>query len=237
MKPIIYAMIPARMGSQRLKLKNLALLNGKPLIYYAIESAKVSKIFDKIFINSDDNLFSKIAKRYGVRFYKRDKKLGSSSAKSDSVVNDFIKKFPEADIIVWVNSIAPLQTGKEINKIVNFFVKSKRDSLITVENKKTHCNYNNRALNYLKKSKFAKTQDLKSIQIFVYSLMMWKKKVFTKQYKKNKSAILCGKTYFYPIKAPSTVIVKTIDDLKLADFIIKSSAKKFKLKYDKIKKN
>ena len=57
MKPIIYAMIPARMGSQRLKLKNLALLNVKPLIYYAIESAKVSKIFDKIFINSDDNLF------------------------------------------------------------------------------------------------------------------------------------------------------------------------------------
>ena len=58
-----------------------------------------------------------------------------------------------------------------------------------------------------------------------------------KQYKKNKSAILCGKPYFYSVKTPSTIIVKTIDDLKLADFVIKSKSKKFELKYDKIKKN
>ena len=30
MKKKIFAMIPARIGSQRLKLKNLSLLNGKP---------------------------------------------------------------------------------------------------------------------------------------------------------------------------------------------------------------
>ena len=32
-------MIPARKGSQRFKLKNLALLDGKPLIQYTIDSA------------------------------------------------------------------------------------------------------------------------------------------------------------------------------------------------------
>jgi CMP-N-acetylneuraminic acid synthetase len=32
----IVAMVPARMGSERLKMKNLALLNGQPLISYAI---------------------------------------------------------------------------------------------------------------------------------------------------------------------------------------------------------
>ena len=41
----IVAMIPARIGSERLKKKNLALLNKKPLIYYAINAAKKSKIF------------------------------------------------------------------------------------------------------------------------------------------------------------------------------------------------
>ena len=50
MKDKIYAMIPARIGSQRLKFKNLALLNNKPIIYYAINAAKQSKCFDKIFI-------------------------------------------------------------------------------------------------------------------------------------------------------------------------------------------
>ena len=36
----IVALIPARSGSVGLKNKNIKLFNGKPLIYYAIKSAK-----------------------------------------------------------------------------------------------------------------------------------------------------------------------------------------------------
>ena len=90
MKPKIYAMIPARFGSQRLRLKNLALIQGKPLIYYAIQAAKKTNCFDKIIINSDHKIFSHIAKRYKVGFYKRPKQLGSSNTQSDDIVNDFI---------------------------------------------------------------------------------------------------------------------------------------------------
>jgi len=237
MKQKVFAMIPARLGSQRLKLKNLAILNGKPLIYYAVKEAKSSKVFNKIYINSDSKIFEKISKRYGVNFYKRKKFLGGSNIKSDNVVYDFINNFSELDILVWVNSIAPLQTATEIKKIVNFFTKTKYDSLITVENKKTHINFNNKPLNYSKKSKFSKTQDLKPAQLFVYSLMMWKKKAFLKKYKKSKNAILCGKTYFYPVNFPSSIIIKNIKDLALADSIIKSKSKKFNLKYDKITKS
>ena len=50
--PIIYAMIPARFGSTRLKMKNLALIAGKPMISYAITAAKEAGVFNKIFINS-----------------------------------------------------------------------------------------------------------------------------------------------------------------------------------------
>ena len=141
------------------------------MIYYTINAAKKSGCFDKIFINSDHKIFSKISKKYKVNFYKRIKSLGGSNIKSDSIVYDFMKNNPEADIVVWVNPIAPFQTAKEIKKIVNFFSKKKIDSLITVENKKIHCNYNGKPLNYIKNSKFAKTQDLKMIQTFVYSLM------------------------------------------------------------------
>ena len=85
-------MIPARIGSTRLKMKNLALINGKPMIYYAIQAAKDSNIFDKIIINSDSEIFSEIAERYGVEFYLRPKRLGGSEIKSDDVVFDFIKQ-------------------------------------------------------------------------------------------------------------------------------------------------
>ena len=128
--------------------------------------------------------------------------------------------------MVWVNSTAPLQTGLEIKKIVNFFVKKKIDSLITVENKQIHCNFNNKPLNYIKNAKFARTQDLKKIQTFVYSLMIWKNKTFLKKYKKDKNAILCGKTFFYPVEGSSTIMIKKLEDLKLANYLIKSKSKK-----------
>ena len=47
-KQKICAMIPARAGSTRLKMKNLALIDGKPLISYVINAVKQSGIFDNI---------------------------------------------------------------------------------------------------------------------------------------------------------------------------------------------
>ena len=51
MKHKILAVIPARGGSVRVPKKNIKLLNGKPLIAYAIEAAKNSKYIDKIIVN------------------------------------------------------------------------------------------------------------------------------------------------------------------------------------------
>mgnify|MGYP000850915640 CR=1 FL=1 len=62
MKKKIIAMIPARIGSQRLKKKNLALVNKKPLIEYVIQSAKTSNIFHQIYINSDSKVFNVLVK-------------------------------------------------------------------------------------------------------------------------------------------------------------------------------
>ncbi len=116
----IIAMIPARRGSTRLKAKNLALLNGRPLVSYAIEAAKASGVFDRVVLNSEDDIFSGIAKECGAEFYKRPADLASSTAKSDTVVNDFILKNP-CDIVAWVNSTSPLQTGGEIRSVAEYF--------------------------------------------------------------------------------------------------------------------
>ena len=93
MKGKIIAMIPARVGSERLKMKNLALINDKPLIYYSIKAAKKSCVFDNIVLNSDSLIFEKIAKRYLIDFYLRPKELGSSQTRSDDVVADFMKTY------------------------------------------------------------------------------------------------------------------------------------------------
>ena len=54
-------MIPARLGSTRVKNKNLRLINQKPLIQYIIDSVKESKYLDDISINSEASIFKEIA--------------------------------------------------------------------------------------------------------------------------------------------------------------------------------
>ena len=134
-------MIPARIGSERLKYKNLALINKKPLIYYSINAAKKSKVFQNIILNSDDKIFKKIADRYKINFYLRPKKIGSSKTKSDDVVYDFIKNFPNFDIIVWVNPIAPLIDYKDIKNVINFFDKKKTRFINYLRRKKSSFNF------------------------------------------------------------------------------------------------
>ena len=234
-KQRIVAMIPVRMGSTRLAMKNLAILNGKPLIYYSINAAKKSGVFDSIVINSESDIFGVIAKRYGVDFYKRPAKLATSNAKSDSIVYDFIKNNP-CDIIVWINSIAPLQTASEIKEVVKYFIKEKLDSLITVKDEQVHCLYRGKPVNYKTKGLFAKTQDLKPVKPFVYSIMMWRADAFMKMFKRKGHAFFCGKFDSYPVSKLASVIIKREEDLALAEYILRAQKTKKKVRYDKITK-
>ena len=62
---MIVAIIPARGGSKRIPRKNIKLFNGKPMICWAIEEAQKSKLFDHIFVSTDDNEIKKISEQYG----------------------------------------------------------------------------------------------------------------------------------------------------------------------------
>ena len=214
-------MIPARIGSTRLPMKNLALLDGKPLISYAINAAKESGVFDRIVINADSPIFAKVAERYGVEFYHRPEQLGSSTTKSDDVVYDFIKRHG-GDIVCWVNPTSPLQTGQEIGEVVDYFESEQLDTLITVNSQQVHANYEGNPLNYTTEELFAQTQDLTPVDLFVYSIMMWRSAKFIDEYDRKNHAFFVGKVGFYPVSKLTSIIIKRKEDLKLAEFVMKS---------------
>jgi len=64
-KPL--AIIPARGGSKRFPRKNIAILAGKPLIAYAIEAARDSRIFDLVCVSSEDDEILEIAAEWGAQ--------------------------------------------------------------------------------------------------------------------------------------------------------------------------
>ena len=235
-KPKIIAMIPARVGSERLKFKNLAILKGKPLISYAINVSKKAKFFKKIILNSDDEVFRSISKIYKVNFYLRKKRYGLSNSKSDDIVYDFLKN-NKCDILMWINPIAPLLDYKDIKNIKDYFIKKKLNSLITTHKVQVHglknINPKNlKPINFNYKSKFEKTQDLKPISLMNYCVMMWKSKSFLKSMKEKKSAILHGKLGFYDLDLYKSFIVKNSFDLNLIENILMKRLDR-KVKYHK----
>lgn len=236
-KPVIYAMIPARMGSTRLKMKNLALIDGKPMISYAIKAARDSGVFEKVKVNSENIIFDQVAQRYGADFYHREESLGSSVAKSDDVVADFMKSHPEAEVVVWVNSTSPFQTAEEVAEVVDYFNAQQLDSLITVENKQVHCDYSGEPVNYDIKGKFSQTQDMTPVQPFVYSIMMWRTSSFMEEYKEKGYALFCGQFGTYPVRKLTEIIIKNQDDLMRVDLLmtaINANSENYTVRYDGI---
>jgi len=59
------AIIPARGGSKRIPRKNIKDFCGQPMIAYAIEAAKASKLFDHIIVSTDDEEIAEVAKQWG----------------------------------------------------------------------------------------------------------------------------------------------------------------------------
>ena len=212
-------MIPARIGSQRFKKKNLALIGNESILEMGIDKAVKSNIFDKIVVNGDNQKFEKIADKKGVDFFKREKYLGSSDTKSDDVVYDFISK-NECENIIWFNAIAPLQTSDDIIGFTNTLQTKNIDSLFATKKEYIQAIYNNKPLNFIEKDKFPKTQDLNPIELFVPSLMGWKTKSFIKQYEKSGHAFFCGEIKYYQVSKLSSLVIKNEEDFRLIRSVV-----------------
>ncbi|GGI54428.1 pseudaminic acid cytidylyltransferase [Oxalicibacterium solurbis] len=59
------AIIPARGGSKRIPRKNIKDFCGKPMIAWSIETAKVSGLFDRIIVTTDDYEIADVAQKWG----------------------------------------------------------------------------------------------------------------------------------------------------------------------------
>lgn len=86
--------IPARGGSKRLPRKNIKPLNGKPLVFYTIDSVIQSDVFDKvIFTSDDDEILSLVSKNYSstiLDVVKRPLELATDTSKVIDTVLHFL---------------------------------------------------------------------------------------------------------------------------------------------------
>ncbi|OGW91038.1 MAG: hypothetical protein A3D28_01695 [Omnitrophica bacterium RIFCSPHIGHO2_02_FULL_63_14] len=213
--------IPAREGSQRVPRKNLRLLDGKPLISYAIEAARQAQTLQEVYVNSESDAIGELAVRYGARFYKRPSTLATSTARQDEFNYDFIKAV-NADVLVMVNPVSPLIESGDIDQMVRHFLDQPLDTLIASREESVHTLYQGQPVNFDPRAKLARTQDLPPIQLCAWSVCIWRAKTFMEQYEQHGHAAFSGRVGFYPLNQFKTVKISTEEDFILAEVLVRN---------------
>lgn len=138
MKPEVLAIIPARLGSKRIPLKNIKNFLGKPLIAYAVQQALQSSFITRVIVDTDSPKIAKIAKHYGAEVpFLRPAHLATDTAKVyDSIENllGALKKNEGyvPDYIVILQTTSPLREPKDIEACWNMVKKNKATTVLTV---------------------------------------------------------------------------------------------------------
>ncbi|MFE3836092.1 acylneuraminate cytidylyltransferase family protein [Pseudogemmobacter sonorensis] len=212
------AMIPARMGSQRLKKKNLAPLAGQPLITHAIRKCLEAGCFDEIWVNSEDAEFARYAEDYGVRFYQRPAELGNSVATSEQFIHDFLKNVP-CDAVVQVHSIAPLLSAQEVKDFVAAFLASDHDVMLSCIEDQIEVAYQDLPVNFTFAEK-TNSQELKPVQRITWSITGWRSAPYLAAVEAGRIGTYNGSIGFHAVNPISGHVIKTQLDLDIAEALM-----------------
>jgi len=90
------AIIPARGGSRRVPRKNIRDFCGRPMIEYAIETAKVSGLFDQVYVSTDDDEVEQIARCAGAAIARRpwcDGTAGTQTVAAEFLLREVASKY------------------------------------------------------------------------------------------------------------------------------------------------
>lgn len=134
----ILAIIPARGGSKRIPNKNTKKFLGKPLIAWAIESAKKSKLIDKILVTTDNEKIASISRSYGAETpFIRPSHLANDTVGIEPVLLhalEWLKKNEDysPDAIILLQTTNPLRLTRHIDEAIRLFRDTDYDSLVSV---------------------------------------------------------------------------------------------------------
>lgn len=216
----IVGMIPARMGSTRVKNKNIRLINEVPLIHYIVNAAIESTLLNEIYINSESILFSDIAKASGIEFYQRNMAFASDTATNDDFVLDFINTI-ECDILVQLLPTSPFISTSTINNFIKSMLDGKFETMISTSNVQIECLYEEKPINFDQKKQTPPSQLLKPIKAYACGLMAWDCKKFRSNMAKYGSAYHGGDGTigFYDLKGYASIDIDNEEDFMIAEAV------------------
>lgn len=129
----ILAVIPARAGSKGVPNKNIRIVAGHPLVYYAIKNAVSSNRITDVVVSTDSEEVRIIAQQMGVQCKWRDATLCGDSVTLDAVIADAIPS-GQWDYIVTMQPTSPTLKVQTLDRAIDYAVSQGLDTLISAIN-------------------------------------------------------------------------------------------------------
>lgn len=132
------AFIPVRGGSKSIKLKNIKLLNGRPLIYWTLDAAHSCKEIDKIVVSTDSDEIKKCVESYDskkIEIFNRSKENATDTATTESAMLEYAEKY-EFENMVLIQATSPMLTTNDLQRGIKKFNEKDVDSVLSVVRQK-----------------------------------------------------------------------------------------------------
>jgi N-acylneuraminate cytidylyltransferase len=132
----IYALLPMKGNSERVKNKNMRDFSGKPLYHVVMKILLASKYIDKIVINTDSDLIANDAKKNfkdQVIIIDRPKSIQGDFVSMNKIIEYDLEQL-EGEHFLQTHSTNPLLKSETIDKAIEFYFDNinKNDSLFSV---------------------------------------------------------------------------------------------------------
>ncbi|RXN19765.1 N-acylneuraminate cytidylyltransferase-like protein [Labeo rohita] len=128
----IAALILARGGSKGIPLKNIKMLAGVPLIGWVIRAALDSGVFDSVWVSTDHDEITRVAKAWGAEVHRRSPEVSKDSSSSLETIKEFSRLNPDVDVICNIQATSPCLHPHHLKEAVEYITKGGCDSVFSV---------------------------------------------------------------------------------------------------------
>jgi CMP-N-acetylneuraminic acid synthetase len=129
----VFAIIPARGGSQRLPRKNITLVWGKPMLFWAIRACRESAYIDECIVSTEDDEIAGLAEKFGAKVSRRPADLANDMVFKQDVIAHTARGFESRpDIVVSLQANSPEICTKDLDTAIEKLVEHDRNEIFSV---------------------------------------------------------------------------------------------------------
>lgn len=135
------AIIPVRGGSKSIPLKNIKLLNNRPLVYWTIDAAVQCNYIDEVYVMTDSEKIKEVVEEYDkstlnkLKIIERSAETATDTASTESVMKEFVSKVTSEKLVL-LQATSPLTTSEHLDAAFLKMDTDKLDSILSVVRQK-----------------------------------------------------------------------------------------------------